>query len=92
MDIDGLDNVDNAVNLLVSSKRMSAKVIVNVNQRSVRMISCTNLDVCFSNRVLLNGICPPYCPVIVAAKEYAIWKRKPKMKVQELETLDGDNN
>ena len=89
MDIDSLDN---AVNLLVSSKRMSAKVIVNVNQRSVRMISCTNLDVCFSNRVLLNGVCPPYCPVIVAAKEYAIWKRKPKMKVQELDTLDGDNN
>ncbi|RLI75763.1 hypothetical protein DRP05_14180 [Archaeoglobales archaeon] len=73
--------------VVVSKKYLKAVIAVDPVTKSVRMLMCNNRDFCYgfnSSSILVGGDCPPYCELIVAAKDYVFNRRKPKAKVEEI--------
>lgn len=79
--------MSNKIYLSVNLKRIKAFVLVD--EKEVRVISCTNKSLC-SNYINCGalGKCPPYCEVVVAAKDYAFKRRTPMAEVFEITNYD----
>ncbi len=67
--------------LEIRLRRTVAIIEIDTDSRTWTTISCTNMEVCRSNGI---SKCPPYCELIVAAKDYAYGRRKPKAQVLEI--------
>lgn len=79
--------------VVVSKKYLKAIIAVDPVTRSVRMLMCNNRDFCYgfnSSSILVGGDCPPYCELIVAAKDYVFNRRKPRAKVEEIKSKCED--
>jgi hypothetical protein len=71
--------------IAVSLSRIHAVVNINLHSKEVRILYCTNCNFCNDMNILSSdGTCPAYCEVIVAAKNRAFARRKPKAKAYEL--------
>lgn len=73
--------------VVVSKKYLKAVITVDLITKNVKMITCNNRYFCYnlnSSSILVGGECPPYCELIVAAKDYTFNRRKPKAKVEEI--------
>ncbi len=71
----------NVLRLKVKLRRREGIVDVDTEKRSVMVLECSLMDNCSQ----LYGFCQPFCELIVAAKDYAFKRRKPKAEVVELE-------
>mgnify|MGYP000014575265 CR=1 FL=1 len=77
--------MDDALYLKIQLKFIEALVLVA--NKDVKVLSCSNMNFCltYNREVLLTSRgCPLYCEVIVAAKDYAFKRRRPKAKVEEI--------
>jgi len=73
--------------LQIKFKRRRGVVEVDVVEKSVVVLDCTIIENCSR----YYGKCVPYCELIVAAKDYAFKRRKPKAEVVEIESADQTN-
>ncbi len=64
--------------LAISHRRTRALVIINAKDLNYRVVDCSRKLFC---RVHVSKSCPSYCPVIVAAKDFATGRREPKAKI-----------
>jgi hypothetical protein len=71
--------------LMVILPRTQAVVAVDIESKIASAIYCLNSEFC--NRFMGN-ICPPYCQVIVEAKNFA-FARKPRAEVYEIEEKEA---
>ncbi len=65
----------------VRLRRTVAVIEIDVDNRTWTIVECSNERVCRSNGI---ESCPPYCELVVAAKDYAYGRRKPKAQVLEI--------
>ncbi len=70
--------------LRIELRRTTAIVQIDIDLRKYTVIECSNSHFCKSFGIL-DGDCPAYCEIIVAAKDYIYGRRKPKAYVVELE-------
>jgi len=68
--------------LKVKLRRREAIADVDIETKSVLVLACSLLDNCSR----FYGACQPFCEIIVAAKDYAFGRRKPKAEVIELDS------
>lgn len=73
--------VAECLKLSVMLKHTKALVVFNIKDKSYRVIDCSKKSFC---RVYVSKNCPPYCEIIVATKDFALKRRKPKAEVVEL--------
>lgn len=73
--------VSECLRLSVALKNTRALVVFNVKDKSYRVVDCSKKSFC---RVYISKNCPPYCEIIVAAKDFVFKRRKPKAEVVEL--------
>ena len=69
--------------LRVKLRRITA--IIQIDSKKYKVIRCSNSEFCRKSGILN---CPPYCEVIVAAKDYFYGRRKPKAQVEEIKEDD----
>uniref|UniRef100_A0A7C3MEG2 Uncharacterized protein n=1 Tax=Archaeoglobus fulgidus TaxID=2234 RepID=A0A7C3MEG2_ARCFL len=72
----------NLVRLAVVTRRTKALVILNSENFHYRVVDCSRKHFC---KVYVSKNCPPYCPVIVAAKDFVSGRREPKAEVSVLD-------
>jgi len=77
MEIPVLDR--DALKLSVVLRNTRALVVFYVHEKAYKVVDCSRKTFC---RLYVSPSCPPYCPVIVAAKDFALGRRKPKANVQ----------
>lgn len=70
------------VKLAVTGKRTRALMIVYPETLSYRVVDCSRRLFC---RIHVSKNCPPYCPIVVAAKDFVSGRREPKAEVTLLE-------
>jgi uncharacterized protein (UPF0179 family) len=70
--------------LEIRLKRIVAVVRVNLSSRECSTVKCSNAQFCRN----LGINCPPYCEIIVAAKDYAYGRRRPKADISEISESD----
>lgn len=70
------------VKLAVISKRTRALITLNSETLSYRVVDCSRKLFC---KVYVSKNCPPYCPIVVAAKDFVSGRREPKAEVIILE-------
>jgi hypothetical protein len=73
--------------LMVSFSRIKAIVSVDIKNKEVETLQCTNRELCYRLN-LLRGRCPRYCQVIVEAKNFVFAKREAKAEIYEVEPED----
>ncbi|MDK2875963.1 MAG: hypothetical protein PWQ22_373 [Archaeoglobaceae archaeon] len=73
--------ISETMRLSVTLKNTRALVVFNIKDKSYKVVDCSKKSFC---RVYVSKICPPYCEVIVAVKDFALKRRKPKAEVVEL--------
>ena len=69
--------------ITVSIARTQALVSVNVSDKTVKPLSCTNSQFCMDQGLLAKGYCPQYCEIVVSAKRYS-QNRRFKAEIDEL--------
>jgi len=67
--------------LEIRLRKTVAIIEIDTESRTWTIISCTNLEVCRNSGI---SECPPYCELVVAAKDYAYGRREPKAQVFEI--------
>ncbi len=65
--------------LAISLKNTKALVLFDIENRTYTVVDCSRKNFC---RTYISQTCPPYCEVIVAAKDFVYKRRKPKAKVE----------
>jgi len=73
--------------LQVKLKRIIAIVRIDLNLKEHYIVKCSNMEFC-RNFGLLDEGCPAYCEVVVAAKDFAYGRRRPKANVIEISEND----
>ncbi|MCS7130805.1 MAG: hypothetical protein NZ872_05240 [Archaeoglobaceae archaeon] len=73
--------VSEAIKLSVTLRNTRALVLFNTKSKSYRVVDCSRRSFC---RIYISKNCPPYCEIIVAVKDFALKRRKPKAEVVEL--------
>ncbi len=73
--------------LQVKLRRITAIIRVDLDLKEFLIVSCSNANFC-RNFVAVDGCCPAYCEIVVAAKDFVYGRRKPKANVFEIE--EGD--
>lgn len=68
--------------LSVVQKNTKALLVIDPENLSYRVVDCSRKLFC---RVHVSKSCPPYCPVIVAAKDFITGRRKPKAEIKVLD-------
>jgi len=72
----------NALKLSVIYRNTRALVVIDTETLAYRIVDCSRKLFC---RIHVSKSCPPYCPVIVAAKDFVTGRRKPRAEVKVLE-------
>ncbi|WP_456330065.1 hypothetical protein [Archaeoglobus sp.] len=70
------------VKLAVVSRRTRALITIDSKTLNYRVVDCSRKLFC---RIHVSKNCPPYCPVIVAAKDFVSGRREPRAEVKVLE-------
>jgi len=73
--------------LQVRLKRIIAVVRIDSDLRDLFIVECSNMEFCRGLRISNEG-CPAYCEVVVAAKDFAYGRRRPKANVIEISEND----
>lgn len=68
--------------LSVTLRKSRALLVIDRDSLSYRVVDCSRRSFC---RIYISKFCPPYCPIIVAAKDFVSGRRKPKADVKVLE-------
>ncbi len=71
------------VKLSVSLKNTRALLVFHMQEKVYRVVDCSRMKFC---RMYVSRICPPFCPVIVAAKDFVFGRRSPKGKVEIIDS------
>lgn len=83
------NNFESVKYVSVNKGTIHAVIEVDIARRKFRTVYCTNRDLCRDLNILNpGGLCPGYCEIVVAAKDYAFSRRKPKAEVRELSPED----
>ncbi len=77
MEIPILDK--NALKLSVALKNTRALVVFYLPEKVYKVVDCSRKTFC---RAYISQNCPPYCPVIVAVKDFVLKRREPKADVK----------
>ncbi|MBO8178978.1 MAG: hypothetical protein H0Z19_00625 [Archaeoglobus sp.] len=72
----------NIIKLAVVSRRTRALITIDSETLHYRVVDCSRKLFC---RIHVSKSCPPYCPVIVAAKDFVSGRREPKAEVALIE-------
>lgn len=70
------------VKLSVVHRRTMALVVIDSKNLRYRIVDCSRKLFCILH---VSKSCPPYCPIIVAAKDFVTGRREPKADVTVLE-------
>ncbi len=68
--------------LSVVQRRTRALLVIDTESLSYRVVDCSRKLFC---TIYVSKFCPPYCPIIVAAKDFVTGRRKPKAEVRVIE-------
>jgi hypothetical protein len=55
----------------VSKSRTKAVISVDMSEKIITPLSCTNSESCHDRGLLRDGVCPQYCEIIISAKRYS---------------------
>ncbi len=66
----------------VRLRRVIALICVDTDNGDYLVVNCSNLDRCQNCGI---SCCPAYCEIVVAAKDFAYGRRRPKASVMEVE-------
>ncbi len=67
--------------LQVKLRKVVAVIRVDIDNRNYSVVNCSNHERCQSCGL---SNCPAYCEIVVAAKDFAYGRRKPKANVMEI--------
>ncbi len=67
----------------VDFSNIEAIVFVDIVDKRIKA-SCTNYELCYYSRVLVDGECPKYCEIISEVRKYVFRGREPKVNIQEI--------
>jgi len=70
------------VKLAVVSRRTRALITMDSETLHYRVVDCSRKLFC---KIYVSKNCPPYCPVIVAAKDFVSGRREPRAEVEVLD-------
>ncbi len=70
------------IRLSVVSNKTRALVVIDPETLGYRIIDCSRRNFC---KIYVSKECPPYCPVIVATKDFVTGRRKPKAEIMVLD-------
>jgi hypothetical protein len=62
-------------------KKIRALVLFDLQTRNFRVVDCSRSSLC---RTYISKECPPYCPAIVAVKDFVYKRRVPKGDVKQI--------
>jgi len=68
---------------VVDLPRTKATVAVDLSKKMVKVIECSNSDFCTKFKIAVGG-CPPYCQVVVEAKNYAFKRGRVRAAIYEV--------
>lgn len=67
--------------LKVKLRKVIAVIRVDIDNRNYSVVNCSNHERCQSCGL---SKCPAYCEIVVAAKDFAYRRRKPRASVMEI--------
>lgn len=70
------------IKLAVVIKRTKALITLDSETFQYKVVDCSRKLFC---KIYVSKNCPPYCPVVVAAKDFVSGRRKPKAEVAIIE-------
>ncbi len=68
----------------IERKNVQALVRVDTVNTGVKVLECSNMELCYAEKVLTYGLCPNYCPIITDVKKYIFRNREPKSHIKEV--------
>jgi len=68
---------------IVNLPRTKATVAVDVRNKMLKVIECSNRDFCTNFKIVVDD-CPPYCQVIVEAKNHLFKRGRVKAVIYEI--------
>ncbi len=68
----------------IQRKSVRALVRVDTVNTGVKILECSNMELCYSKKILTYGVCPNYCPIIADMKKYMFRNREPKSQIKEV--------